>query len=154
MRIRRMTAEDVSQVETIERVSFSRPWSRQSFLDALILPDTVFLVAEKPAVNSAGDSGTVIVGYIGMYTSLDEGEITNVAVWDIFRGQGIGRALVSAMQREAGIAKIKRVVLEVRVSNTSAIHVYEKQGFRSLGFRRNFYDFPREDALIMEWIAE
>ena len=128
--IRSMTAEDAAKVASLEAEIFSQPWSENAFLDSLCLPDTIFLVAEESGV---------IQGYIGMYLAADEGEITN----------GIGEGLLTEMKKRAADHKIARIVLEVRVSNEGAICLYEKQGFSSVGIRRGFYEFPREDARIM-----
>lgn len=164
--VRSMTAEDVVEVAAIERETFSLPWSEKGFLDALAQEENIFLVAEKMEAakeasadaNIPGDAcahenvaKAEIVGYIGMYVSFGEGEITNVAVRESARGKGTGEALVEAMQQLAAEKEINRIVLEVRVSNAPAIHVYEKMGFVKLGIRRNFYEFPREDADIMSW---
>ena len=142
MRIRLMTAEDVPAVATIEKDCFSEPWSEQGFLDGMN-NSAVFLVAE----NENGE----VTGYIGMYVMAPEGEITNVAVSKDGRGNGIGAALVEAMQQWAVEHGVERIVLEVRVSNAPAIHVYEKRGFTTIGVRKNFYRLPTEDAGIMEW---
>lgn len=137
-----MTEKDVPTVALIERDCFSEPWSEQGFLDGMA-NSTVFLAAED-------DRGNV-VGYIGMYLMKPEGEITNVAVAKEVRGRGIGAALVAVMQQWAEEHGIERIVLEVRVSNAPAIHVYEKKGFITIGVRKNFYRLPTEDAGIMEW---
>ena len=71
IQIREMQVRDTNAVAEIERQIFSQPWSRQGFLDAVNLGNTVFLVAEE---------NNRIIGYIGMYLAMDEGEITNVAV--------------------------------------------------------------------------
>lgn len=137
-----MTAEDVPSVAAIENDCFSEPWSEQGFLDGMN-NSAVFLVAE----NENGE----VTGYIGMYVMEPEGEITNVAVSKDGRGNGIGAALVAAMQQWAAEHGVERIVLEVRVSNDPAIHVYEKRGFATIGVRKNFYRLPTEDAGIMEW---
>lgn len=90
------------------------------------------------------------MGYVGMYVSLDEGEITNVAVHPDCRGKGVAQALMREMQREAEQLSVPRILLEVRVSNADAIHVYEKSGYTELGVRKNFYEKPKEDGLLME----
>lgn len=138
--IRAMQAKDVDEVAAIESRIFSQPWSKQGFLDSLALEHAVFLVAEEE---------NHILGYIGMYVSLDEGEITNVAVDSIARCRGIGAMLVEAMKNEAGLLEVTQIVLEVRVSNESAIRLYERSGFINQGVRRGFYDMPKEDAYIM-----
>lgn len=138
--IRNMRQEDAAAVAELEAQIFSKPWSRQGFLDALKLENTIFLVAEEDAR---------IVGYIGMYCSLDEGEITNVAVDSCMRCRGIGGRLIAAMQEKAGQRGIASIVLEVRVSNENAIRLYERNGFHKQGVRKSFYELPKEDAYIM-----
>lgn len=151
MIIRKMNETDVPQVAAIEKDIFSQPWSEQGFLDSLRNPDALFLVAEEETANSTGTATQLITGYIGMYMAVDEGEITNVAVSNPFRKQGIGRMLVQQMLMEAQSRAITRVVLEVRVSNAPAIALYEQMEFYKIGTRKGFYDFPKEDADIMVW---
>jgi ribosomal-protein-alanine N-acetyltransferase len=146
MKIRKMTPEDAALVSEIERKCFSTPWSSQGFLDALAQECTVFLVAEE--------SNEVIAGYVGMYVSLDEGEITNVAVKSDLRGKGIAKALLKELLSYANAHGITRIVLEVRMSNAAAIGLYEGFGFEIIGTRKGFYEFPREDAHIMVWGEE
>ncbi len=138
--IRDMQQADVDAVAALEAQIFSRPWSKQGFLNALRMENTVFLVAEENAK---------IIGYIGMYCSLDEGEITNVAVHPNMRCRGIGEKLITAVQKEAERKKLISIVLEVRVSNEPAIRLYEKKGFATQGVRKGFYEMPKEDAYIM-----
>ena len=151
MTIREMKLSDVPQAVQIEQSSFSLPWSEKSFSDAVADANAVFLVADEHVVNSGGDEADIVVGYIGMYLSPPEGEISNVAVAEAFRGGGIGGALMAAMQEQAVRLGIEQIFLEVRCSNTPAIRLYEKAGFEEIGVRRNFYDLPREDAKLMRW---
>lgn len=138
--IRPMTEADVPAVAGLEAHIFSQPWSAQGFLDALALPGTVFLTAEEEGQ---------IAGYIGMYLSVDEGEITNVAVAPLMRRRGVGWELLLEAKREAERRGIARIVLEVRTSNEGAIALYEKSGFSTVGIRKDFYECPKEDAYIM-----
>ena len=138
MRIRQMTAEDIPAVAQIEKECFSQPWSEQGFLDGM--KDAIFFVAEDPQ----------IAGYIGMYRMPPEGEITNVAVTRKMRKKGCGRELLLRMQQWADEHGIDRIILEVRSGNEPAIHLYRTCGFEKIGVRKNFYQFPREDADIME----
>ena len=103
-------------------------------------PNTVFLVAEE---------NNKILGYIGMYLSIDEGEITNVAVSPEMRCHGIGGMLLAEAKKEAESRSVGRIVLEVRCSNDSAIRLYERNGFVNHGVRKGFYELPKEDAYIM-----
>ena len=135
-----MQQQDVVQAASLEAQIFSQPWSEQGFSDALKLTHTVFLVA---------DEGGSVAGYIGMYLSLGEGEITNVAVAPEFRRRGIADALLTEIKREAAECGVTSLVLEVRVSNQNAIRLYEKHGFVSCGVRKGFYEQPKEDAFLM-----
>ena len=148
MRIRLMTAEDVPAVAAIEKACFSEPWSEQGFMDGMNAP-AVFL--NNSGIVLVAEDEEQIAGYIGMYVSEPEGEITNVAVAQSARDRGMGASLVAAMQQWALEHGVERIVLEVRVSNAPAIHVYEKKGFVTIGVRKNFYRLPTEDAGIMEW---
>lgn len=141
MRIRQMEPADIPEVAAIEKDCFSQPWSEQGFADGLAHA-AVFLIAEDKEE---------IIGYIGMYVSEPEGEITNVAVAPGRRGAGCGKVLVREMQKWAMAHGVNRIVLEVRAHNATAIHVYGQCGFRKIGVRRNFYSFPKEDADVMEW---
>ncbi len=140
IRVRKMRAEDAAEAAALEAQIFSQPWSEKGFLDALNLPNTIFLVAKEDGA---------LAGYIGMYISLDEGEITNVAVAPQFRRRGVGTQLIEEIRREAAAHGVTSIVLEVRVSNEGAILLYEKCGFRDCGVRRGFYELPKEDARIM-----
>ena len=149
MMIRRMKVEDLPQVEQIEQSLFSDAWSRQGFLDALDSEYTVSLVAEDSVLDSDGSITKRILGYTIMYVFFEEGEICNVAVAEDTQKQGVGSALMNAMLEEGTEESMTRFILEVRVSNTPAIALYKKFGFTEIGIRRDFYEKPREDALIM-----
>ena len=140
MLIRKMEEQDVSWVARVERENFSMPWSEKAFTDSLKQEEALFLVAEEEGNG---------LGYIGVYLSFEEGEITNVSVDGTQRNRGIGNALVEQLKKEAKERKVERIFLEVRVSNEPAIHLYEKQGFEKVGCRKNFYEKPREDAWVM-----
>ena len=87
----------------------------------------------------------------GTQIAIKEGEITNVAVTRKMRKKGCGRELLLRMQQWADEHGIDRIILEVRSGNEPAIHLYRTCGFEKIGVRKNFYQFPREDADIMEW---
>lgn len=140
LNIRRMEEGDLDQVCAIEEETFSMPWSRKSFQDTISYYHTLFLVAELDGE---------ISGYCGCYQSLEEAEITNIAVRRQLRGHGIGRRLLMELMRLGKEQGAFAYTLEVRVSNQAAIHLYESLGFVSFGIRKNFYEKPREDAMIM-----
>lgn len=140
MLIRRMTLQDIPAVVEIENQCFSLPWSEKSFEDSLSREDTIFLVCEEE----------VITGYMGIYISFDEASVTNVAVAPGFRKKGYGEALVVAAKEAAKSVGAESIFLEVRQSNEPALSLYKKLGFEELGIRKNFYEHPVEDAIIMK----
>ena len=145
MLIRKMKSEDVFQAAEIEKKSFSMPWSPEGFKGALAYEDNIILVAEEEGR---------IAGYACVYVSFDEGELTNIAVEPEYRGRGIGLMLMKELKHRAEDKSVSKIVLEVRISNATAISLYEKCGFKNLGTRKNFYEQPVEDAYIMAWQAE
>lgn len=140
MTIREMSASDIDAVAALEAEIFSMPWSARGFADTLHREDVLFLVACE---------GENLLGYVGVYCTADEGEITNVAVAQPARRRGVGRALIGELIRALAEREIFRIVLEVRVSNEPAIRLYEQNGFAVAGRRKNFYEKPTEDAYVM-----
>ena len=132
-----MKREHLERVAELEQLCFSEPWSAQGILDE----------AERGCFIAAYADG-VFAGYAGMTAVLDERDVCNVAVSPDFRGMGIGKALVGALIDDAKKTGASVVMLEVRKSNASAIALYEKAGFELVGQRKNFYNRPREDALL------
>ncbi len=139
--IRRMTAADVDAVTEIEQATFARPWSRDSFLREMEKnPAARYLVAEKDGR---------IIGYAGAWVILDECHITNIAVAEEERGQGVGKALTRALMQYVSNLGAAYATLEVRVSNARAQHVYASLGFVSVGKRKRYYEDNGEDAYLM-----
>lgn len=142
MKVRLMEPGDIAAVAELEKEVFSMPWSSQALRDSLKQNNYLFLVAE---------AGGQIIGYMGLYWVLDEADITNVAVADRYRRQGIAFALLTEMMylvRKKGIVLVN---LEVRAGNQAAISLYEKMGFYTVGRRKNFYEKPVEDGILMQW---
>ena len=140
MTIREMTVDDVEAVAALEADIFSMPWSKQGFADTLCREDVLFFVAREDER---------VLGYVGVYCTADEGEITNVAVAKDARRRGVGQALLQLLIEKMAQRGITRIVLEVRVSNDPAIRLYERHGFLVVGTRKNFYEKPVEDAYVM-----
>ena len=140
VRVREMTAEDIEDAALLEKTNLGKEaWTQKQLIDALTRDDTIYLVASK-----AGR----IVGLCGVQNISGEGEITNVSVARDCRGEGIGYKMVKQLlERGVGIG-IKDYTLEVRASNEPAIRLYERLGFVSEGVRPNFYDEPKDDAVI------
>lgn len=137
-----MNYDHVSQVAEIERMCFSDPWSERMLREHLDNQCAAALVA-------LGEDGTVL-GYAGLLVVLDdEGYITNVAVRPAFRRQGIAADLLTVFDRFARGNHLAFLTLEVRASNEPALALYEKLGYRRMGLRKNYYEHPKEDAVIM-----
>lgn len=139
MIFRRMTENDLDKVSAMEKEIFSMPWSKESFRESLLQNYSYFFVAEE------GD----ILGYCGVHNFGGDGEITNVAVDKNARGQGVATKMLHYAMEETKKIGVGAFTLEVRVSNTNAIGLYEKLGFENKGIRKNFYENPVEDAMIM-----
>lgn len=138
-----MTGEDIKSVYDVECKSFITPWSLKSFTSEIYNNNMAkYLVAKIDGK---------VVGYGGMWIILDEGHITNIAVHPDHRGKKIGDALVKALINLAGENDVKRMTLEVRPSNWTAINLYKKYGFKEAGVRKGYYQDTGEDAIIM-WL--
>lgn len=140
LRIREMEAADVETVSKLESEIFTMPWSAKDFLEMVEADYAYYYVAEID---------DKIVGCCGIRDIAGEGEITNVLVDAENRKKGIGKKMMEYMLERAKQVGIGDCTLEVRVSNKAAIRLYESLGFKGEGVRPNFYDKPREDALIM-----
>lgn len=136
-----MTADHLDQVAALEKSCFSDPWSRQMLAEHMQNECAATLVA-------LGEDG-VVLGYAGLLVILDEGYITNVAVHPDFRRLGIASALLEAFERFGREKELSFLTLEVRNGNAPARGLYTKHGFEDVGRRRNYYEHPREDAIIM-----
>lgn len=145
MNVRRGQVADAQAVYQISEASFSVSWSLAAITEDLAHKDALYFVAEEQGE---------VVGFVGMRKVLDEGEITNVAVSTQKRDKGIGGKLVAALL-EACIAEgVVNVLLEVRQSNAPAQKAYEKNGFVVISKRKGYYQQPKEDALIMQWLYQ
>ncbi len=139
-----MKKEDIDQVMSIEQASFSMPWSRNLFLSEFRSPgiSTLMVALADGPVRTVG-------GYIVIWLVEDEMHILNLAVTPSLRRQGIARKLVLAAIKRADQKGAKRAFLEVRASNAVAQKLYLDLGFTGTSLRRDYYDAPVEDAVIM-----
>ncbi|MBO5034875.1 MAG: ribosomal protein S18-alanine N-acetyltransferase [Oscillospiraceae bacterium] len=135
-----MDKSHIKEIAQIERECFSDPWSETSLEEALYNPLASFIVAQRP-------DGAVL-GYAGLHAVLDEGYIDNIAVREDYRGNGIADDLLDVFVR-FGREHLAFLTLEVRPTNEPAIQLYYKHGFAQVGRRKNYYQNPREDAIIM-----
>jgi len=137
-----MTKDDVEAVVKIEEEAYGKHhWAKSSFYDEMSNNLAKYYAAKTPE----GE----LVGYAGTWHIIDEGHITTIAVKKEYLRNHIGEAIIQKIIDDCYKNNIKYLTLEVRVSNTPAIKLYEKYGFQSLGTRKGYYQDNNEDALIM-----
>jgi len=132
--------EDIDELMEVELCSFPDPWSPELFQQEIKNRLAHYFTVRKEGR---------LVAYGGMWFIVDEAHITNIAVHEDHRNQGIGASLLTKMIDYAKIRKMKHMTLEVRVSNQKAQSLYEKYGFNSQGHRPHYYLDNDEDAIIM-----
>jgi ribosomal-protein-alanine N-acetyltransferase len=140
---RPMQLTDLDDICELENLSFTIPWSRESFVHEL----TKNAFAKYMVADVEGRAR----GYCGMWIVLDEAHITNVAVHPDWRGKSLGEGLMRVMMELAQKAGAEKMTLEVRVSNHVAQKLYKKLGFHEEGIRKGYYSDNMEDAIIM-WV--
>jgi [ribosomal protein S18]-alanine N-acetyltransferase len=140
--LRRLVYGDLPAVLAIERRSFQTPWSLAMFVLELSKPSGICLAYPDA-------SGRGLAGYLVCSRYADVWHLMNIAVAPERRRERIATELMNGLFEQAGAGA--RFTLEVRMSNRSAIQMYERFGFRPAGHRRRYYHDNGEDALIM-WL--
>ncbi len=136
---------DIPHIAGLEQEIFSDAWSEKSLSDSLEQSHVYMSVAEVEQE---------IVGYVIFYISIDEGDIARIAVSPQMRRMGIADQLMEDLFHYCQNLKIGHILLEVRESNHSAIGLYEKYGFVSIGVRKAYYREPLENGVIMEKLLD
>lgn len=140
--IRRMKKQDVEEVVKLEAMSYGEHhWSKESFYNEL----DNNLAHYYCAVDTEGS----LLGYGGCWHIFEEAHITTLSVHPDFRKKGVAQKILFQIIEDCYKNKIKYITLEVRESNVAAISLYEKNGFKSIGTRKGYYQDNNEDALIM-----
>ena len=139
-----MNESHVASIAELEKICFSNPWNEDAIGSELNNPLSCWLVAMD---------GEKLTGYVGSQSVLGWADMMNLAVHPDYRRKGIGEKLVNELVIRLKEQRVNCLTLEVRVSNRSAIALYEKLGFVEVGRRPNYYFRPKEDALILrkEW---
>lgn len=143
--VRQAEERDIKPMAEMDILCFSAPWSEESFRKEIKENRLAFYIVAE--INGR------MVGYAGLWSIVDEGHITNVAVHPDFRRKGIGEALITVLLSHTRENGILSHTLEVRASNDAAISLYSKFGFVPAGLRKNYYEDNGEDAIIM-WRTE
>lgn len=139
MIIRKIQKCDIPQIAKIEQDCFSQCWSENAIMQSLDIDNNIMLCAA---------SNDTVCGYIFADFVLDEVNLNRIAVDIDYRRKGIAAELLKALfDNTADFAQ--KVMLEVRKSNIAAISLYERNGFETVGMRKNFYQAPLEDAVLM-----
>ena len=142
MEIRRLSLQDLDALVAIENAVYPTPWSRSMFAGELAKPSSLSLGAFD-----ADEGG--LVAYLIVSRYVDAWHIMNVAVHPEYRRQGVASRLLDELFELTSGDPRRGFTLEVRVSNATAIALYERFGFEPSGVRRGYYTDNREDALIM-----
>lgn len=139
--LRQLGLADLELLYQIEQESFAKPWRKE---------DYAYEFSENALAHYYGCfCGPSLLAFAGFWQILDEAHITNIAVAPQHRRQGIAQLLVQHVVNMALAMGVEKITLEVREGNLSARRLYEKVGFAEAGRRKNYYDAPQEDAIIM-----
>lgn len=138
--VRPMVFKDVKYVHFIEENCFSQPWPFEAFLMEL---------DNKYAVNLVGELNGEVVSYINAKAICGDVSITNVATNEKYRNRGVATSVMTHFLSYCNQINAEIISLEVRASNLNAIRFYQRHGFTEQGIRKNFYQYPTEDAIIM-----
>jgi ribosomal-protein-alanine N-acetyltransferase len=133
---------DLADVERLQRETFTNPWGADAIRWELEQTDVARLYVLQ-------DEGGLIVGFCACWFVFDELHLNSLAVAADRRRQGLATLLIRRVLEEARAAGVTAATLEVRASNLPARQLYEQLGFSVEGLRRDYYQSPREDALIL-----
>lgn len=136
----KMEERHIDGIAQLEQICFSDPWSANSIRYELTNPLSYWLVAECDGK---------VVGYIGSQTVIDSTDMMNIAVAPDYRRMGIAQQMIALLIDELKNREVTSLMLEVRVSNDSAIALYQKLGFEQVGRRPGYYHNPKEDAYVL-----
>ncbi len=139
-----MTSRDLASVMVIENQAYPFPWSSGNFQDSLAAGYSMWVLREHQ----------VMLGYMVWMSVVDEAHLLNITLTPARQGHGLGQWMMRSLVSQVREAGLHRIVLEVRPSNTRALRLYEKSGFKRIGLRKGYYPSApetaaREDAIVM-----
>lgn len=139
LEIKEMTLSDLKQIKNILETEFDDFWNASVLESELKNTLSKYIVAKIE---------NEIIGFAGVIDTLDQFEITNIVVKKSFRNNGVGNVLLTELIKLAKINNKDKIILEVNNTNEPAIKLYEKNGFKNIGFRKKYYN-NTDDANIM-----
>lgn len=141
MWLRPMLPSDTEAIRELECDIFSDAWSEKNIKDSIESKFDYCMVIEE---------GYRVLAYIIFRANMDEAELFRIATDKNSRNVGFAHELMNFMISYLRDMKVKKVFLEVRCQNKDAIRLYEDYGFKKLGIRKEYYNNPTDDALLME----
>jgi len=141
-RFETMTPAHLEAVLRLEHSTYAHPWSHGNFIDSIASGYEAQLLL-------AGDT---LLGYFVAMKGVDEVHLLNITVAPEYQGQGWAQVMLDALTIWAKGQRAEWLWLEVRVGNLRALKVYEAQGYRRVGQRKNYYpagNGQREDGVVM-----
>ena len=151
-----MTVADLDSVLAIESVSHIHPWTKGNFSDSLAAGHWAYCVRPllSDAVKGSYLDPEILWAYCILFPAVDELHLLNITVSPKLRRLGIGVKMMNAIESVAAQQSMRRIILEVRPSNESALKLYQSLGYEQIGVRKNYYPVDmtsglREDALVL-----
>lgn len=148
-RIRSVEASHIADLIRIAEETNLSTWTAQNYLDELQIPDSIMLRLESATNQTIGFIVGRLVQGGTVETEMDT-EIYNIAIVENEQNKGLGQRLFDAFAARCRETDVSNIWLEVRASNQKAIRFYEQNGFGQVQSRNNFYENPREHALLMK----
>lgn len=137
----KMSEDDLDKVLELEKVLFSDPWTYENYL---------YELNDNPYSNLyIIKNDQDIIGYAGLWVLFEQGQITTIGINPKYQKQGYGKILLEYLINQAKAKEAETISLEVRVSNDTAIALYEKYGFITINIRKAYYQDNYEDAYLM-----
>ncbi|WP_240675010.1 ribosomal protein S18-alanine N-acetyltransferase [Cellulomonas endophytica] len=134
--LRPLVPADLDRVMELEADLFgATAWSRTSMAAELVTEGREYLAA----VDLDGAAGGLVVGYAGLWFDGDDAQVMTIATARTHQNRGVGRRLLTALVERSAVLGAQTLLLEVRVDNLPAQHLYASLGFERLGVRRNYY---------------
>ena len=136
------TPEDLDAVVSLDHKAFEFPWSKEDFEGSLKFGHHFLLLKD-------GDKLLAVAVYMQIF---EQSELLTIAVDPQYQGQGFGKLLLTELISRLTANCAESLFLEVRVSNTRAIALYQSAGFQEISRRKGYYPTRdgREDAIVMQ----